>query len=157
MRWIVVVLLLLPSWVGDWTDRHVKPEYAARFSNARGELIDCKRLCELVHNAQLTRGRRCRGSKLDALERIFEVEIASCLASAAIDGQRHAGDRLDQETVYNGTKYIIVMEVRQQSLVEAGLHRCQTVDRALHEVSDPHAVEPHVEPQEVGVSSTLVV
>ncbi len=75
-----------------------------------------------------------RGCKLDTLQRVADVEEATGLMTPAVDREGMADDRFDAESVERGTEQLVVIEARDETIVEDGLVGVHAVHDTLVEI-----------------------
>src|SRR5215207_1120031 len=98
------------------------------------ELDDRELLGELVEHTELARLRRMQDGELDTLEGVDDVQVTACLTSLAVQGEGLADHGLQAEAVEGGAEDLVVVEPRQQALIELGLVGLDAVHDALVEV-----------------------
>ena len=136
------MLLEFDARVGDVLDRHLDAQLAAGVAHLLGQLADGERLGELVEHPELTRLGRVLGRQLDAAQGVDDVQEAARLPAPAVHRQRMADHGLHAEAVERGAERLVVVEARDQPLVQLCLVGLDAVHDALVEVGGaktPHA------------------
>ncbi len=142
VRGVVVVLLQLDPGIVQVLDPDVEPDLGAGVAHQLGELDDRELLGELVEHAELARLGRMQDRELHALERVDDVQVAARLAALAVRGQRVSDHGLQAEAVQGRAEHVVVVEPRQQALVEPGLLGLDPVHDPLVEVGRAQAPDP---------------
>ena len=106
---IVIVFLSFPS--GDWANfySHLQPQGSADPVDFFSQIIDGKSLGELVENAKAAGVRRIFRGQTDTIQGILDIEIASCLAATAIYSEGIAGHRLNDKSVKDRAKNLVII------------------------------------------------
>jgi hypothetical protein len=142
---VVVVLLGLGPRVLDLADLDLEAELLAGLLHLDRELTDREGLGELVVDPHLAGVSGVQQRQLDTGEGVADVEEPTRLAPGAVDRQRVSDDRLQAEPVERGPELLVVVEPREQSVVEQRLVGVDAVDDALVEVGRPESVDPGCE------------
>ena len=119
MRRPVVVLLQLHPGVVEVHDLGTPDrvrDHLCQFTDREG-------LGELVEHAEFPGAGRVADRQLDACQRVTNVEKAPRLAPFAINGQRLAGRRLNDEPVQHRAEHGVVVEPGGQVRMQRGLRR----------------------------------
>ena len=75
--------------------------------------------------------------ELDAAQRVDDVQVPAGLPALPVDGERVADHRLHAEAVQRGPEDVVVVEPREEPVVERRLLGLDAVDDALVEVRRP--------------------
>ena len=117
------------------------------------KFVDGKPFRELVEDAQIALINGILHRQIDALERVFQVQVAAGLTTFAVNRQRHTGHGLHEKPVQDGPEDIVVMKIRDKPFIGGGLFSMDAVYGTLHQIGDADTVCPHVKPQEVNVEN----
>ena len=131
-----VVLRRLLARVGQIGDRGRRSSSATSSARSRTRCVSVIWLKILTRSPRL---RRVRERELDAAHRVLDVDEGAGLAAGAVNGQRIADRRLDQEAVQHRAVVAVIVEAVDQLDVTPGLLGMGAPDDALVQVGDPAA------------------
>src|SRR5450755_926936 len=136
---VVVVVGEFDAGVGQVVDADV---FGGGGLDGRGDLLDAHPFGDLVEDPELAPVGGVFAGELDAADGVADVDHAAGLAAGAVDGQRVAGDGLDDEPVQHGAEHRIVVEPGGEPFVAGGFGGLLAVDDALVQVGGAQVPDP---------------